>query len=133
MVVAALYLAGTCFPNLDGAIFGASNHPLSLAVEGDARDIARVALEGQQRVGVGRFDVKELDGVVAGGGEEALVWRDTEAVDLRVRVLDCSGTDTGQGFPEPVTRAVWLGCASGSREERQKTVVIPDCVVISSW
>jgi hypothetical protein len=33
--------------------------------------------------------------VVAGCGEEALVGGDAEAVHLAVRVLDCSGADSG--------------------------------------
>lgn len=102
VAVAALDGAGARLPDLDGAVLGAGDHPLALAVEGDARDIARVALEGQQRVGVGALDVEELDGVVAGGGEEALVGRDAEAVDLRVRVLDRARADAREGLPEAV-------------------------------
>lgn len=102
VVVAALDGATACFPNLDGAILGACDHPLALAVECDARDVARVALEGQQGVGIGRFDVEELDGMVAGGREEALVGGDTQAVDLRVGMLDCAGADARESLPEPV-------------------------------
>lgn len=76
MVVAALDGASARLPDLDGAVLGAGHHPLALAVEGDAGDVARVALKGQQRVGVGALDVEQLDGVVAGGREEALVGRD---------------------------------------------------------
>lgn len=93
VVVAALDGAAARLPDLHGAILRARDHPLALAVERDARDVARVALEGQQGVGVGRLDVEELDGVVARGGEEALVGRDTQAVDLRVGVLDRAGAD----------------------------------------
>lgn len=71
-------------------------------MEGDARDVAGVALKDEQWRRVGRPDVEELDVVVARGGEEALVGRDAEAVDLRVRVLDGAGADAGEGFPEPV-------------------------------
>jgi hypothetical protein len=57
-------------------------------VEGDAGDVARVAFECEQRVGVGGLDVEELDGMVACGGEVALVGGDAEAVDLGVWMLD---------------------------------------------
>lgn len=101
VVVAALDGAAAGLPDLDGAVLGARDHPLALAVEGDARDVARVALEGEQRVRVGGLDVEELDRVVARGGEEALVGRDAQAVDLRVRVLDRAGADAREGLPEP--------------------------------
>lgn len=77
MVVAALDGAAAGFPDLDGAVLRARHHPLALAVECDASDVAGVALEGEERVGVCRLDVEELDGVVAGGGKEALIGRDT--------------------------------------------------------
>lgn len=35
-------------------------------------------------------------------GEEALVWGDAEAVDLRVGVGNGTGADAAQGFPESV-------------------------------
>lgn len=101
VVVAALDLAAARLPDLDGAVLGGGDHPLAFAVEGDAGDVARVALKGQQRVRVGGLDVVELDGVVAGGREEALVGGDAEAVDLGVRVLDRAGADAGEGLPEP--------------------------------
>lgn len=88
-------------PDLDGAVLGARHHPLALAVEGDAGDVARVALKGQQRTWVGRLDVVKLDRLVAGCGEVSLVGGDAEAVDLRVGVLDRAGADAGEGFPEP--------------------------------
>ena len=105
VVVAALDGAAARLPDLDGAVLGARDHPLALAVEGDARDVARVALEGEQRVRVGGLDVEELDGVVARRGEEALVGRDTEPVDLGVWVLDRARADAREGLPEPVSRA----------------------------
>lgn len=109
VVVAALDGAAARLPDLDGAVLGACDHPLALAVEGDARDVARVALKGQQGVGVGRLDVEELDRVVARGREEALVGRDAQAVDLRVGVLDRAGADAGEGLPE-----TWLLLANKS-------------------
>ncbi len=69
-------------------------------MERDARDVGRVPVKGEDGVGVGRLDVVELDGVVAGGGEVALVGRDAEPVDLRVGVGDGAGADAGEGFPE---------------------------------
>lgn len=98
--VGALHSAGARLPDLNGAILGARNHPLSLAVECDARNVTRVALEDGYGVGIGGLDVEELDGMVAGGGEEALVGGDAEAVDLGVGVLDGARADTGEGFPE---------------------------------
>lgn len=93
VVVAALDGAAARLPDLDGAVLRARDHPFALAVEGDAGDVACVTLEGEQRVRIGRLDIKELDRVVAGGGEEALVGRDAQAVDLRVGVLDRARAD----------------------------------------
>jgi len=63
-------------------------------VEGDPRDVAGVAFECEERVRVGGFYVVELNGVVAGGGEVALIGGDAEAIDLRVGVLDCARADS---------------------------------------
>lgn len=101
VVVAALDGAAAGLPDLDGAVLGARDHPLALAVEGDPGDVAGVALEGEQGVRVGGLDVEELDRVVAGGGEEALVGRYAQPVDLRVRVLDGAGADARESLPEP--------------------------------
>jgi hypothetical protein len=57
-------------------------------VEGNARDVARVALKCEERIGIRRLDVVQLDRMVAGGGEEALVGGDAQSVDLGVGVLD---------------------------------------------
>lgn len=100
MVIAPLNGARPRFPDLDRSILGARDHPLALAVERDAGDVTRMSLEGQKRVRVGGLDVVELDVVVAGGGEEALVGGDAEAVDLGVGVLDRARADAGEGLPE---------------------------------
>ena len=73
VVVAALDGAAAGLPDFDGTVLARSHHPLALAVKGDASYVAGVALEGQQRVGIRRLDVKQLHGVVAGGSQEALV------------------------------------------------------------
>lgn len=101
VVIAPLYGPRPGFPYLHGAVLRRGYHPLALAVEGHAGDIALVALEGEDGVGVRRLDVVELDGVVAGGGEVALVGRDAEAVDLRLGVLDGARADAREGLPEP--------------------------------
>ena len=88
VVVAALYGAAAGLPDLDGAVLTRRDHPFTLTVKSDASNVAGVALEGQQRVGVRRLDIEQLHGVVAGGGEEPLVRRDAQPVHLRVRVLD---------------------------------------------
>jgi hypothetical protein len=74
--VASLDRATARLPDLDCTILGAGDHPLALAVEGYACDVARVALEAEQRVGVGRLDVVELDRVVAGRGQVTLIGGD---------------------------------------------------------
>lgn len=100
VVVTPLDRARSRLPDLDGPVLGARDHPLALAVEGDTGDVAGMPLERQQRVRVGGFDVVELDGVVARGGEEALIRGDAEAVDLGVGMLDRPRTDAGERFPE---------------------------------
>lgn len=80
-------------PDLDRTIFARSDQPLGFAVERDTCDVAGVAVESEDRVGVRGFDVVELDGVVPCGGEVALIGRDAEAVDLRVGVGDGARAD----------------------------------------
>lgn len=58
VVVAALYRAAARLPDLYCAIFRARHHPLALAVEGDACDVARVALEDEQWIRIRRLDVE---------------------------------------------------------------------------
>lgn len=106
MGVVALHAARACVPDLDGAILGARHHPLALAMEGDAGDVGRVAFKGEHGIRIRRLDLVELDRVVAGGGEEALVGRDAEAVDLRVGMRDRPGADAGERFPEAAGMSV---------------------------
>jgi hypothetical protein len=44
--------------------------------------------------------------VVASCREVALVGGDAQSVDLRVGVLDGSGADAGEGFPEPESMSI---------------------------
>lgn len=94
VVVVALDGPAPRLPDLDGAVLGRRHHPLALAVEGHASHVASVAVEGEHSVGVRRLDVVELHGVVACGGEVALVGGDAEPVDLRFGMLDRAGADT---------------------------------------
>jgi hypothetical protein len=110
MAVAALDRAAARLPDLDGAVLRAGNHPFSLAVECDTRDIASVAFEDEKGSRVGGSDIKQFDGVMTGGGEEALVRRYTESVYLRVRVLNRARADAGERLPEPVVECISSSC-----------------------
>jgi hypothetical protein len=74
-------------------------------MEGNARDIARMAVEAEQWVGVRRLDVVELDRMVASRSQESLIRRDAQPIDLGVRVLDRTRADSREGLPEPEGRA----------------------------
>lgn len=102
VAVAALNSAAAGLPNLDSAILRAGNHPFALTVERNAGDVVGMALEGQDWVWVCRFDIVELDAVMTSSCEESLVWRDTETVDLRIRVLDGTRADSRKSLPEPI-------------------------------
>ena len=78
-------------------------------MKGYAGDIAGVAIEGEERVGICRADVIQFDIVVAGSGKVALVRGDAETVDLGVWVLDGPGADAREGFPE-ADGVVITGC-----------------------
>jgi hypothetical protein len=67
-----------------------------------------VAFKGEDGTGVGRLDVVELDRVVPGGGEIALVGRYTEAVYLGVGGRDCARADSGKSFPKSSRVSKWL-------------------------
>jgi hypothetical protein len=107
--VVPLHTASPCIPYLHRAVFRRRNHPFSLAVERDARDVRRMAFEGELCVRIRRLYVVKLDRVVAGGGEEALVGRYAESVYLGVWVGDRAAADAGEGFPEAVVGKVQLG------------------------
>lgn len=69
-----------------------------------------MAVERQDRDGVGGTDIEELDVVVTGCCEPSLVGRYTEAVDLRIGMLDGARADAGEGFPK-ADGVVVAGCA----------------------
>jgi hypothetical protein len=118
-----------CVPYLNRAVLGAGYHPFALAVEGDACDVARVAVESQDRVWVRRFDVIEFYRVVPGRGEVALVRGDAEPVYLGVGVWDCARADAREGFPESLGESSVL-CFGG---ERERGKVIPNRVIVPSY
>ena len=64
MDVIALDAACSCIPDFDRAVLGAGHHPFALAMERHSRDVARVSVEGENRVRVGGADVVELHVVV---------------------------------------------------------------------
>lgn len=90
MVVAPLYRARPCLPDFDGAVFRTGHHPFSLAVEGDACDVACVALKNEVWRGIGISDFEEFNGVMACRCKISFVGRDAQSVHLRVGMLDRS-------------------------------------------
>lgn len=100
--VVALKTACTRVPDLDSSVLGTGHHPLALTMEGYPGDIVGVTLEGHHRVGVGALDIVELHIGVPGCREESLVRRDTQAIDLRIRVLDRTRANPRKGLPEAV-------------------------------
>lgn len=71
-------------------------------MEGYARDIACMAFECEDRIRVTGFDIVQLDIMVAGCGEIALIGSYAETVYLGVGMLNCAGAYSGECFPEPV-------------------------------
>ena len=104
--VASLDGTTSSLPDLDKAIFRACDHPFSFTMKCNTRDIASMAFEGEERVGVGGLDIVELDRMVTSSRKETLVRRDAESIDLRVRVLDCARTDTRERLPETALNKV---------------------------
>lgn len=102
VVVASLDCSGSRLPDLDCAILGRCDHPFAFAMKSDSCDIASVAFERQERVGVRGLDVVELDGMMTSGSQVSLIRRDAEAIDLRVRMLNRTRADPGKSFPEPL-------------------------------
>lgn len=100
MIVCTLYRATSCLPDLDLAVLRASHHPFPLAMEGDARNVARVAFKCEHRCGVGGLDVVKLDGMMACSSEVAFVGGDTQSIDLRVGMLNCTRANARKRFPE---------------------------------
>jgi len=71
-------------------IFRTCDHPFSFAVERHASDVSCMAFECEHGSGIGRSDVVELDSVMTGSGQEALVWRNAKTIHLRVGMRDGS-------------------------------------------
>lgn len=126
VVVAALNGGRSRVPNLDGTVLGARNHPLAFAMKRNTRNVVGVALKYEKRIGVCRLNVKELDGVVAGDGEEALIGRYAETIDLRIGVLNGTGAYARKGFPESngVVIASYRRCAVSNMAERVIVIAI---------
>jgi hypothetical protein len=74
-----------------------------------------MAFESKEGIRVGGLDIVELDSMVASRSEKALVWRNAETIDLRVRVLDCTRADTREGLPEAEPIIVLAGLPMGAR------------------
>lgn len=110
MRVATLNGTSTSLPDFDSAILRACNHPFSLTVERNTSDISSMAFEGEKWVRVGGLDIIQLDSMMTSGGQELLVRRDRETIDLRVRVLNSARADTRQSLPEAddVSFRQWL-------------------------
>jgi hypothetical protein len=124
--VVALNVPRSGIPDLDCAVFRGGNKPLALAVECDAGNVTSVTVKGEDRVGVRRLDIVELDRVMTGGGKVAFIGRDTQAVDLRVWVWDGARAYSRQCLPEalgPVSVRIEVKAASGS--------FVPDGMVIA--
>jgi hypothetical protein len=56
----------------------------------DTGDVPCMALKRENGGRICRPDVVEFDGVMPSSGQEAFVWRNAEAIHLRVRVWDRS-------------------------------------------
>ena len=67
MRIVALNTAGASVPNLNGAVFGASDHPFPLAVKSYASNVTGMTFESKDRVRIGRLDIVEFDIVSSGG------------------------------------------------------------------
>lgn len=106
MVVVALYRPPRRVPDSHRAVLGAGDHPLAFTVERDARNIASVAFEGEKGIRVGTLNIIELDRMVSGCGEETLVGRDTEPVDLRIGMRNGARTYARKRLPEAAAAAL---------------------------
>ena len=83
MDVIALDATRSCIPDLDRTVFGAGHHPFALAMKRHAGDVAAVAIEGEDWVGVRGADVIELHILISRRGQVAFIRGDAESVDLR--------------------------------------------------
>ena len=75
--VVALDAACSRIPHFHRAIFGARHHPFALTVECHTGDVARMTIEGEDRVRIGGADIVELHIVISGRGQVAFVRGDT--------------------------------------------------------
>lgn len=70
-------------------------------MESDAGDIAGMTVKREDRTRIGGADVIKFDIVTPGRSKISFIGRNAKPVYLGIRVLDGTGANTGEGFPEP--------------------------------
>ena len=87
-------------PHLYKAIFRTRHNPLPFTMELHTRNVSGVARESHDRLWIGRLHIEKFYIVIAGCGKKSFIRGDAESIDLRIRMLDCTGADARQSFPE---------------------------------
>lgn len=101
VIIAPLDCSILRLPHFHPAIFRASYHPLSLAVEGNTCYVARMTREYHHRSWICGANIEKLDIVISSCSEVALVWGDAQAVHLGVRMLNRTMAYARKSFPKP--------------------------------
>ena len=98
-------------PEDDGPIFRPAVQVPTIPLEAQARDRARVSLQGQDWVVIGRVvDLVQADGGVSRRRQELLIGSNFQSIDRRVGVTDGSRADAARCLPEAYLVIKPCGC-----------------------
>lgn len=75
-------------------------------MEAYTSDVVCMTFKGQNGIWVRRLDVVQFNLVMPCRSKVAFIWGDTQAIDLRICVLNSSRADPGECFPEPIDHSV---------------------------
>ena len=123
MIIISLNSCWSCIPDLYSPILAWCYHPLAFTMETYTSDVVCVTFKGQNGVRVRRLDVIQFNVKMSCSSKVAFIWGDTEAVDLRICMLNCSRANPRECFPEPMSWSFWLVVLAFPVLQRQMVVL----------
>lgn len=97
----ARWIGTSQIPENNGTVFRSAVQVPTVSLEAQTRDSARVSLQGQHWIVIGRIvDLVQADGGVASRRQELLIWRNFQSIDRGVGMSYGSRADAARSLPE---------------------------------
>ena len=97
----ARWIGTAQIPKDDGTVFRSAVQVPTVSLEAQTRDGARVSLQGQHWIVIGRIvDLVQADGGVASRRQKLLIWRNFQSIDGGVGMSYGSRADAARSLPE---------------------------------